>query len=72
MDEYKVVGKFLLPSKVTGEMIKMVVVRDERGACTMPEDEWKRGNREFVIRQDPGKGGSYEKRKIIREEAGCH
>ena len=41
MDEYKVVGKFLLPSKVTGEMVKMVVVRDERGACTMLEDEWK-------------------------------
>lgn len=39
MDEYKVVGKFLLPSKVTGEMVKMVVVRDDRGACTMPEDE---------------------------------
>ena len=41
MNEYKVVGKFLSPSKVTGEMIKMVVVRDECGACTMPEDEWK-------------------------------
>lgn len=40
-NEYVVVGKFLSPSKVTGEMIKMVVVRDERGACTMPEDEWK-------------------------------
>lgn len=41
MDEYKVVGKFLSPSKVTGEMVKMVVVRDDRGVCIMPEDEWK-------------------------------
>ena len=40
-NEYKVVGKFLSPSKITGEIVKMVVVRDERGACTMPEDEWK-------------------------------
>ena len=36
MDEYKVVGKFLLPSKVTGEMVKMVVVRDERGRAQCP------------------------------------
>ena len=41
-NEYEVVGKFLSPSKITGEMVRMVVVRDERGACTMPEDEWKR------------------------------
>ena len=41
MNEYKVVGKFLSPSKVTGEMIKMIVVQDERGACVMSEDEWK-------------------------------
>lgn len=27
MDEYKVVGKFLSPSKGTGEMVRMVVVR---------------------------------------------
>ena len=40
-NEYKVVGKFLSPSKVAGEMVKMVVVRDDRGACAMPEDEWK-------------------------------
>ena len=40
-NEYKVVGKFLSPSKITSEIVKMVVVRDERGACTMPEDEWK-------------------------------
>lgn len=41
MDEYKVVGKFLSPSKISGEMVKMVVVCDKRGACVMPEDEWK-------------------------------
>ena len=40
-NEYKVVGKLLSPSKITSEIVKMVVVRDERGACTMPEDEWK-------------------------------
>lgn len=41
MDEYKVVGKFLSQSKISGEMVKMVVVQDERGACAIPEDEWK-------------------------------
>lgn len=41
MDEYKVVGRFLSPSKISSEMIKTVVVQDKRGACTMPEDEWK-------------------------------
>ena len=40
-NEYKVVGKFLSPSKISGEMEKMVVVQDARGACAMPEDEWK-------------------------------
>ena len=40
-NEYKVVGKFLSPSKISGEMEKMVVVQDARGACVMPEDEWK-------------------------------
>lgn len=40
-NEYKVVGKFLSPSKITGEMVRMVIVQDERGACVMPEDEWK-------------------------------
>ena len=40
-NEYKVVGKFLSPSKISGEMIKMVVVEDDRGACVMSEDEWK-------------------------------
>lgn len=39
--EYKVVRKFLSPSKITGEMVRMVIVQDERGACVMPEDEWK-------------------------------
>ena len=39
--EYKVIGKFLSPSKISGEMEKMVVVQDARGACVMPEDEWK-------------------------------
>ena len=40
-NEYKVVGKFLTKSYATGETVKMVVVQDSRGACTMPEDEWK-------------------------------
>lgn len=40
-NEYKVVGKFLSPSKITGETVKMVVVQDSRGACVMPETEWK-------------------------------
>ena len=39
--EYKVIGKFLSPSEIAGEMIKMVVVQDNRGACVLPEDEWK-------------------------------
>lgn len=39
--EYKVIGKFLSPSKISGEMEKMVVVQDARGVCVMPEDEWK-------------------------------
>lgn len=38
-NEYEVVGKFLSPSKITGEMVRMVIVQDERGACVMPEDE---------------------------------
>lgn len=41
MDEYKVVGKFLTKSYATGETVKMVVVQDSRGACVMPEMEWK-------------------------------
>lgn len=41
MDEYKVVGEFLTKSYATGETVNMVVVRDDRGACVMPEDEWK-------------------------------
>ena len=40
-NEYKVVGKFLSLSKITGEMVRMIVVQDDRGACVMPEDEWK-------------------------------
>lgn len=39
--EYKVIGKFLSPSKISGEEVKMVVVRDSRGACTMSEKDWK-------------------------------
>lgn len=39
--EYKVIGKFMVPSKNLGEMIKMVVIQDDRGACAMPETEWK-------------------------------
>ena len=39
--KYKVVGKFLSPSKTPNKMIKMVVVQDDRGACVIPEDEWK-------------------------------
>ena len=41
MDEYKVVGKFLTKSYATGETVKVVVVQDSRGACVMPETEWK-------------------------------
>ena len=40
-EEYKVIGKFLSPSKITGEMVRMIVVQDDRGACVMAEDEWK-------------------------------
>ena len=40
-NEYKVVGKFLTPSKITGAMVKMVIVQDDRGACVMPYDAWK-------------------------------
>ena len=40
-EEYKVVGNFLVPSKILGEMVKMVVIQDDRGACAMSEDEWK-------------------------------
>lgn len=40
-NEYKVVGKFLSPSKVTGEKVKMVVVRDNRGAYIMSENDWR-------------------------------
>lgn len=39
-NEYRVVGKFTSCNKL-GEEVKMVVVQDDRGACTMPEDEWK-------------------------------
>lgn len=39
MDKYRVIGKFLSSSKITGDMVKMVVVQDARGACVMPEDE---------------------------------
>lgn len=39
-NEYKVVGEFVSHGK-SGEEAKMVVMRDSRGACTMPEDEWK-------------------------------
>lgn len=37
-NEYKVVGEFVSHGK-SGEEAKMVVIRDSRGACTMPEDE---------------------------------
>lgn len=40
-EEYKVIGKFLVPSKISGEMVSMVIVRDNRSACIMPETEWK-------------------------------
>ena len=40
-NEYKVVGKFLSLSKITGEMVRMIVVQDDRRACVMTEDEWK-------------------------------
>ena len=65
MDEYKVVGKFLSTSKITGEMVRMVIVQDERGACVMPEDEWKwvygrqhrdRWNKNDSAAQGPKKG----------------
>lgn len=39
-NEYKVVGKFLSPAQISGEMVKMVVVQDDRGACIKPETEW--------------------------------
>ena len=40
-EEYKVIGKFLSPSKIAGEMVNMVIIKDNRGACVLPEDEWK-------------------------------
>lgn len=40
-EEYVVVGEFL-SSNQSGKEIKMVVVRNSRGACTMPEEEWRR------------------------------
>lgn len=40
-EEYKVIGKFQMPSKITGETENMVIVKDDRGACIMPEIEWK-------------------------------
>lgn len=40
-EEYKVIGKFQMPSKITGETENMVIVKDDRGACIMPETEWK-------------------------------
>ena len=40
-EEYKVIGKFLSPSKIAGEMVNMVIIKDNRGACILPEDEWK-------------------------------
>lgn len=40
--EYKVVIEFLSQSKISGELIKMVIVQDHRGVCVMPEDEWRR------------------------------
>ncbi len=39
-NEYKIVGEFL-SSKNGCEMIRMVIVQDNRGACVMSEDEWK-------------------------------
>lgn len=39
-EEYAVVGEFVSHGK-SGEEVKMVVMRDSRGACAMPEDEWK-------------------------------
>lgn len=40
-EEYKVIGKFLSSSKIAGEMVNMVIIKDNRGACVLPEDEWK-------------------------------
>lgn len=40
-DKYNVVGEFLSVSDVEENMIKMVVIQDERGACVMPVDEWR-------------------------------
>ena len=40
-DEYKVVSKFLSLYQIEGKMVRMVIVQDNRGACTMSEDEWK-------------------------------
>lgn len=40
--EYKVIAKFLsYIGDGTNTMVKMIVVQDERGACTMTEDEWR-------------------------------
>lgn len=39
-EEYTAVGEFISHGK-SGEEVKMVVVRDSRGACVMPEKDWK-------------------------------
>lgn len=39
-EEYAVVGEFVTYGK-SGKEVKMVVVRDSRGACVMPEKDWK-------------------------------
>ena len=39
-EEYTVVGEFVSHGK-SGEEVKMVVVRDSRGAYTMSEKDWK-------------------------------
>ena len=36
-EEYKVIGKFLSPSKIAGEMVNMVIIKDNRGVCVLPE-----------------------------------
>ena len=40
-NEYRVVRTFLSPSKVVGEKVKMVVVRDDHGAYIMEENDWR-------------------------------
>lgn len=69
-NEYKVVGKFLSPSKITGEMVRMIVVQDDRGACVMTEDEWKwvygRQHRDRWNKNDSAAQGS--KKGLFRME----